>query len=103
MPHNRFFKKKGPFPFVDIVKITGCTDDFSSSKNIKVYGIDSLKNANKNEITFLNSSQYTNISIKTKAFACITSLNLLKFLPKSCIKINVNDIIETCFKQCRVV
>ena len=93
MPHNRFFKKKGPFPFEDIVKITGCTDDFASFKNIKVYGIESLKNANKSEITFLNTSQYTDISSKTRAFACITSLNLLKFLPKTCIKINVKNVL----------
>ena len=65
MPHNRFFEKRGPFPFVDVIKTIGCTDDFSPFKNLKVYGIDSLINAKKSEITFLSSSRYTNISSKT--------------------------------------
>ena len=93
MPHSRFFEKRGPFLFEDIIRTIGCTEDFSSFKSLEVYGIDSLINAKKNEITFLSSSKYTNISSKTKAGACITSLNLSKFLPKSCIKINVKNIL----------
>ena len=93
MPHSRFFEKRGPFPFEDIIRIIGCTEDFSSFKSLEVYGIDSLINAEKNEITFLSSNKYTNISSKTKAAACITSLNLSKFLPESCIKINVKNIL----------
>ena len=52
--------------------------------------MESLDNANKNDITFLNSSKYKDISIKTKAAACITTPNLSKFLPNNCIKLNVN-------------
>ena len=93
MPYSRFFEKRGPFPFEDIIRTIGCTEDFSSFKSLEVFGIDSLINAEKNEITFLSSNKYTNISFKTKAAACITSLNLSKFLPESCIKINVKNIL----------
>ena len=86
MLHSRFFEQRGPFSFEDIIRTIGCTEDFSSFKSLEVYGIDSLINAKKNEITFLSSNKYTNISYKTKAAACITSLNLSKFLPESCIK-----------------
>jgi len=55
--------------------------------------MESLDNANKNDITFLNSSKYKDISIKTKAAACITTPNLSKFLPNNCIKLNVKNIL----------
>jgi len=93
MLHNRFFEKKGPFPFENILKEINCTDDYSSFKKIKIQGIDTLVNAQNKEITFLNSSKYSNISLQTKAFACITSSNLSKFLPKSCVVINVENVL----------
>ena len=93
MSHTQFFEKKGPFLFPDIVKNIGCLGDFSDFKNLKIHGIESLDNANDKEITFLNSSKYISISSKTKAAACITTLNLSKFLPKNCIKLNVKNIL----------
>ena len=68
-------------------------DDFSSIKNFDVYGIDNLVNAKNNEVTFLNSSKYKDMSLKTNAVACITSANLAKFLPNKCIKLNVKNIL----------
>tara|TARA_Y100000590_G_scaffold156677_1_gene180113 strand:- start:222 stop:1217 length:996 start_codon:yes stop_codon:yes gene_type:complete len=91
MQETRFFEKKGPFSFTDIVQSIGCSEDFSSFKNLKVYGIDSLDKARENEITFLNSSKYSKVSLETKALACITTLNLSKFLPAKCIKLNVKN------------
>jgi len=44
-------------------------------------------------ITYLNSSKYQKESLKTKAFACITSLNLSKFLPEKCIKLDVKNVL----------
>ena len=44
-------------------------------------------------MTFLNSSKYQNLSLKTKAAACITSKNLSKFLPKNCIKLDVKNVL----------
>ena len=56
-------------------------------------------------MTFLNSSKYKDLSLKTKAAACITSSNLSKFLPKKCIKLNVKNVLfavtqaSKCFTQ----
>ena len=93
MQNIRFFEKKGPFPFTEILKKIDPTKDLTELKSFKVYGIDSLLNAKENEITFLNSSKYQKESLKTKAFACITSLNLSKFLPEKCIKLNVKNVL----------
>ena len=93
MQNIRFFEKKGPFPFSEIVKKIDPTKDLAELNNFKIYGIDSLINAKENEITFLNSSKYQKESLQTKAFACITSLNLSKFLPENCIKLNVKNVL----------
>ena len=37
-----------------------------------------LSEATEKDMTFLNSSKYKNLSLKTKALACITSPNRLK-------------------------
>ncbi len=73
MPNNQFFEKKGPFPLKDIVKTLGCASDINIDDNFKIYGIESLDNANKNDMTFLNSHKYKDLSLKTEAAACITS------------------------------
>ena len=44
-------------------------------------------------MTFLNSSKYQELSLKTKAAACITSPNLSQYLPKQCIKIDVKNVL----------
>jgi len=93
MPHNQFFEKKGPFPFEKILKEIDCTNNYTSYKKIKIQGIDTLVNAKDKEITFLNSSKYSSLSLQTKAFACITSSNLSKFIPKSCIIVNVKNVL----------
>ena len=91
MPSNQFFEKKGPFPLKQIITNIGCNADFSKVSDFDVYGVESLSNATKNDMTFLNSSKYKNLSLKTKAGACITTSNLSKFLPAHCIKIDVKN------------
>ena len=93
MSSEQFFTKQGPFPLRDVIKEIKCTEDFSNFKNFEVYGIETLDNAKDNEMTFLNSVKYKELSLKTKAAACITSPNLSKFLPKNCVKINVKNIL----------
>ena len=88
MPTNQFFAKKGPFPLKEIIKNISCNGDFSDANDFEIYGVESLSNATKNDMTFLNSSKYKNLSLKTKAAACITTSNLSKFLPNNCIKLD---------------
>ena len=82
MVSNQFFVKRGPFPLKKIIKTVGCDSDCSNINNFEIYGVENLINAKENDMTFLNSSKYKDVSIKTKAAACITSPNLSKFLPE---------------------
>tara|TARA_B100000029_G_scaffold351259_1_gene343750 strand:- start:532 stop:1527 length:996 start_codon:yes stop_codon:yes gene_type:complete len=91
MTLNPFFEKKGPFPLKEIAKIIHCEGDFANIKDFEISGFESLSNATRNDMTFLNSSKYKDISLKTKAAACITTSNLSKFLPKECIKLDVKN------------
>ena len=76
MPENQFFEKKGPFPLKEIIKTIGCNEDFSKESSIKIRSFETLDNAGVDDVTFLNSSKYRDLSLKTKALACITSSNL---------------------------
>jgi len=93
MVKNHFYEKKGPFPLSEIVKIISSESDSIKSNNIIIHGFESLDNATKKDISFLNSQKYKNSSSKTKAAVCITTSNLSQFLPKECIKINVKNVL----------
>ena len=93
MSKNLFYEKRGPFPLKEIVKTIGHIGNFSNENNLEIYGFESLNNAGKNDMTFLNSSKYKNLSLKTKAAVCITSINLSKFLPKKCVKLDVKNVL----------
>ena len=93
MSKNHFYEKKGPFPLIEIIKGINYNGNFSDKNNLKIHGIESLNNAKENDITFLNSVKYKDMSIKTEASACITTSNLLKFVPNECIKIDVKNVL----------
>ena len=93
MSSKQFFEKRGPFPLGEIVKAIGCVGDFSKDNNFKISSFESLDRAGDTDMTFLNSSKYQSLSLKTKAAACITSSNLAKFLPKKCIKLDVKNVL----------
>ena len=93
MVPNQFFVKQGPFSLKKIVEKIGCDGNFSNSASLEINGLESLDNAKNNDMTFLNSVKYKDLSLKTKAAACITSPNLSKFLPEKCIKIEVKNIL----------
>ena len=93
MSVNQFFEKKGPFPLKDILNTIGYNGKFSQKNDFKIHGFESLDKAYENDLTFLNSSKYQNLSLKTKAAACITSQSLSKFLPDKCIKIDVKNVL----------
>ena len=93
MPENQFFERKGPFPLSEIIKVIGCSGNFSPENNFKIRSFESLDNASNNDMTFLNSGKYQDLSLKTKAAACITTTNLSKFLPEKCIKLDVKNVL----------
>ena len=93
MSVNQFFEKKGPFPLKEILNAIGYNGKFSQKNDFKIHGLESLDKAYENDLTFLNSSKYQNLSLKTKAAACLTSQSLSKFLPDKCIKIDVKNVL----------
>ena len=93
MSVNQFFEKKGPFPLKEILNTIGYNGKFSQKNDFKIHGLESLDRAYENDLTFLNSSKYQNLSLKTKAAACLTSQSLSKFLPDKCIKIDVKNVL----------
>ena len=93
MSKNQFFEKKGPFPLREIIEIIGCSGNFSQTNNFEIRGFESLDNASDHDMTFLNSKKYEELSLKTKAAACITSSSFSEFLPEKCIKLDVKNIL----------
>jgi len=93
MSENQFFEKRGPFPLREIVKAIGCNENSLSKNDLTINSFESLDSATNKDMTFLNSNKYKNLSLKTNAIACITSTNLSQFLPESCIKIVVKNVL----------
>ena len=93
MPKNHFYEKKGPFPLKEIIKTIGYNGNFSLQNNFEIHSFESLDNAGENDMTFLKSIKYKDLSLKTKAVVCITSSSLSKFLPEKCIKLDVKNIL----------
>jgi UDP-3-O-[3-hydroxymyristoyl] glucosamine N-acyltransferase len=93
MSENNFFVKKGPYPLSKVIKEVYSNKKIKEKEDINIIGFESLLTASNKDITFLNSSKYQSSSIKTNAIACITSPNLVKFLPKTCIAIEVKNVL----------
>jgi len=93
MTKNQFFEKKGPFPVNKILEIIGYIGDSINNKDIIFSSFESLDKATDKDLTFLNSNKYKEISLNTKASACITTPSLSKFLPEKCIKLNVKNVL----------
>jgi UDP-3-O-[3-hydroxymyristoyl] glucosamine N-acyltransferase len=93
MSKNNFFEQRGPFPLSKIVEIIGCKIELLKKKDFEIKNFESLDNASENDLTFLNSNKYHELSSKTKAFACITTKNFFNLLPDKCIKLEVKNVL----------
>ena len=88
MSDTIFFEPKGPFYLTEL-----SIDAPKDLKQIKISDIKTLDKATAKDLTFLNSINYKNYALKTKAAACVTKKNLEQFLPKNCIKIFVKNVL----------
>ncbi len=88
MSDTIFFEPKGPFYLSELSK-----DAPKDLKKVRISDIKTLDKATAKDLTFLNSINYKNYALKTKAAACITKKNLEHFLPKNCIKIFVKSVL----------
>jgi len=90
---NFFFKNKGPISIKNIASVCDGKHITQKDLSIKINNITNLYHAKNKDITFLNSGKYKLLASKTKATACITSEDLIKFLPKKCLKIIVSNVL----------
>ena len=89
---NPFFKNKGPFKIEKLLDLSEINNE-ENFNNDKIFDIKDLLTATKKDITFFHSKKYELLASKTQALFCITTKNLENFLPKTCRKIIVNNVL----------
>ena len=90
--NNRFFKNKGPFKIDKLLKLAEITNKSNFSRSV-IKDIKDLSESNDNDITFFHSKKYDVLAKKTKASFCITTENLKDYLPETCNKIIVKNVL----------
>ena len=89
---NPFFKNVGPFKIeklLDIVEIK----NKNNFKSDKIFNVSDLNTATNKDLTFFHSKRYSLLASQTKASYCVTLNNLSNFLPDSCKKIIVDNVL----------
>ncbi len=94
---NPFFKNFGPFNIEKLLQKTD-TENKENFKIDKIYNVSDLLTATKKDLTFFHSKNYSQLASKTKASYCVTLENLSHFLPNSCKKIIVKNVLLTIAK-----
>ena len=89
---NPFFKNKGPYKIDKLLKLSAL-ENINNYKSIKINDIKDLSSSSFNDITFFHSKKYFKLASKTKARFCITTEHLKNFLPNSCEKIIVDNVL----------
>ena len=89
---NPFFKNFGPFNIEKLLTNSGIENSKNFKKD-KIYDVKELSSATKNDLTFFHSKKYSDLASATEASYCLTYENLAKFLPRSCKKIIVNNVL----------
>ena len=94
---NPFFKNVGPFSIDKILSNANIENKLNYKKD-KIYNIKDLISASEKDITFFHSKKYLALASTTKASYCVTLKNLAQFLPTSCKRIIVNNVLLTIAK-----
>ena len=89
---NPFFKNVGPFKIKNLLNFINIKNK-DNFKNDKIYDVKDLSSATNKDITFFHSQNYSDLASKTKASYCVTLNNLSKFLPNTCKKIIVENVL----------
>ena len=94
---NPFFKNTGPY---NIDKLLGKIniENQENYKKDKIYNVSDLSTATNKDLTFFHSKNYSSLALKTKASYCVTLDSLSQFLPNSCKKIIVKNVLLTMAK-----
>ncbi|MDA8548369.1 UDP-3-O-(3-hydroxymyristoyl)glucosamine N-acyltransferase [Candidatus Pelagibacter bacterium] len=94
---NPFFKNYGPFKIKDLFNDID-TDNPNILGDDTILDIRDLVTSNNNHLTFFHSKKYQREATVTKASYCVTSKNLIEYLPKSCKAIYVDNVLLTISK-----
>ena len=89
---NPFFKNVGPFEIQKLLDNSGIQNNENFKKD-KVFNVSDLINATNKDLTFFHSKNYSDLASKTKASYCVTLESLSHFLPDTCKKIVVNNVL----------
>jgi len=88
--NSLFFKKNKKFILLkNIFNI--CKQSYKKNDNKKVFGVNNIKEANNNEITFFDNINYEKEAKNSKALACIVNEKNIKYLNKNTIAIVSNN------------
>jgi UDP-3-O-[3-hydroxymyristoyl] glucosamine N-acyltransferase len=94
---NPFFKNVGPFNIEKLLKRIN-VENKENFKKDKIYNVSDLSNATNKDLTFFHSKKYSSLALSTKASFCVTPSSLSQFLPNSCKKIIVENVLLTMAK-----
>ena len=94
---NPFFKNNGPFNIEKLLKNIDIDNNENFTKD-RIYNVTDLISASNKDLTFFHSKNYSELAAKTKASYCVTLNNLSHFLPKTCKKIIVKNVLLTIAK-----
>jgi|TARA_B110000444_G_scaffold253093_1_gene283381 UDP-3-O-[3-hydroxymyristoyl] glucosamine N-acyltransferase len=89
---NPFFKNNGPFNIEKLLNKINIENLENYSKD-KIFDVKDLISASNKDLTFFHSKKYSSIASITKASYCVTLENLSQFLPNSCKKIIVDNVL----------
>ena len=89
---NPFFKNVGPFN-IEKLLISADIENKQNYKRDKIYNVTDLISATNKDLTFFHSKNYSSLASKTKASYCVTLNNLAQFLPDTCKKIIVENVL----------
>jgi len=88
---NPFFKNKGPYSILEILKLLNINKINFKDQNI--YDVRDLISSTSKDLTFFHSKRYRELAKLTKASFCITKDDLKDELPKTCIPIVVKNVL----------
>ena len=95
---NSFFKNAGPFYIEKLLSKTNI-DNKDNFKKDKIYNVSDLVTATNKDLTFFHSKNYSLLASKTKASYCVTLESLSQFLPNTCKKIIVKNVLLSTAKK----
>ena len=95
--NNPFFKNAGPFS-IDKLLVKADIENKEFYKKDKIFNVSDLQTATNKDLAFFHSKNYSDLASKTKASYCVTLSSLSKFLPDTCKKIIVKNVLLTIAK-----